>query len=62
MAELKVKYTAIDPYYSDQEQVFIGVDLQSCYDQKYEFEDWLGSEHADGITSIYKTEIIEKEE
>lgn len=37
--KLTVYYEAIDPYYSSQEQVFIGIDEESCYDQKYEFEE-----------------------
>lgn len=33
---LTVYYEAIDPYYSSHEQVFIGIDKESCYSQKYE--------------------------
>ncbi len=36
------KYTAIDPYYSDQVQAFIGEDISSIDEQIYEFEKWLG--------------------
>ncbi len=53
-----IKYTAIDPYYSDQTQTFIGADTKSIDDQIYEFEQWLGKEHSNGIASIYKTEIL----
>ena len=37
--KLTVYYKAIDPYYSSHEQVFIGINEESCYDQKYEFEE-----------------------
>ena len=39
--KLTVYYEAIDPYYSSQEQVFIGIDEESCYSQRDEFEEWL---------------------
>lgn len=55
---LKKKYRAIDPYYSDQIQTFIGSDINSIDEQIYEFERWLGREHPNGIVTIYKTEII----
>lgn len=60
MARLKVKYKATDPYYSDQIQTFIGCDINSCWDQMYEFEEWLGREHPAGIRFMYKIEIIEE--
>ena len=53
-----IKYVAIDPYYSDQVQTFIGADADSIDDQVYEFEQYLGREHSNGIASIYKTETI----
>jgi hypothetical protein len=56
--KLKIKYISIDPYYSDFEQTFIGLDINSCYDQCYEFENYLGREHSNGISSIYKTEVV----
>lgn len=52
--KLTVYYEAIDPYYSSQEQVFIGINEESCYSQKHEFEDWLGRNHSNGIKNIYK--------
>lgn len=55
---LKIKYIAIDPYYSDVEQSFIGLDIDSCERQRFEFESYLGREHSNGISSIYKTEIL----
>lgn len=58
MARLDVKYIAIDPYYSDQTQSFIGYDIDDCWSQKYHFEKWLGREHPSGIRTIYKCEII----
>lgn len=61
MARLVVKYNAKDPYYSDQIQTFIGCDINSCWDQMYDFEEWLGREHPSGIMSIYNSEIIKEE-
>lgn len=52
--KLKVYYEAIDPYYSSQEQVFIGIDKEICYSQKWEFEEWLGRNHPNGMNNIYK--------
>ena len=58
MARLDVKYIAIDPYYSDNTQSFIGYDIDDCWSQKYHFDKWLGREHPSGIRTIYKCEII----
>lgn len=52
--KLTIHYESIDPYYSSQDQVFIGIDEASCYSQKYEFEEWLGRNHHNGIRNIYK--------
>ena len=52
--KLRVHYEAIDPYYSSQEQVFIGIDEESCYSQKDGFEEWLGRKHSNGMSNIYK--------
>ena len=52
--KLKVYYEAIDPYYSSQEQVFIGINEESCYSQKWEFEEWLGRNHPNGMNNTYK--------
>lgn len=61
MARLVVKYKAKDRYYSDQIQTFVGMDINSCWDQMYNFEEWLGREHPSGIMSIYNSEIIKEE-
>lgn len=50
----QVWYKAIDPYYSDQLQTFIGVDAEDLDHQQYEFEKWLGREHPAGIRYIYE--------
>ena len=55
---IDVLYKAIDPYYSDCEQSFIGATSESCWHQKFEFEKWLGREHPAGIKTIYKVEIL----
>ena len=52
--KLTVYYEAIDPYYSSHDQTFIGPNEESCYSQKYEFEEWLGRNHPNGINNIYK--------
>ena len=43
MARLDIKYIAIDPYYSDQEQSFISYNIDDCWIQKYHFDKWLGT-------------------
>lgn len=60
MACLRIKYIAKAPYYSDQEQSFIGSDIESCWNQKYEFDQWLGREHPMGVMAIYREEIIQE--
>lgn len=60
MARLKIKYEAVDPYYSDEMQTFIGYDIDDCWEQCTEFEKWLGREHPAGIMFIYKTHILEE--
>lgn len=57
---LKVLYKAIDPYYSDCEQVFIGETEESCWEQKYRHEQWLGRDHPNGISSIYEIVILDE--
>ena len=59
MAKLKVKYKAIDPYYSDMEQTFIDYTIEGCERQQLEFEQYLGREHKNGIMFIYKVEILQ---
>lgn len=62
MAKLKVLYRAIDPYYSDCIQTFIGETLSSCEDQMFEHNEWRGRNHPNGIYSIYETKILTEEE
>lgn len=52
--KLIVYYEAKDPYYPSQEQVFIGIDEESCYSQRDEFEEWLGRNYPNGMNNIYK--------
>ena len=49
---LKVYYEAIDPYYSSMTQTFIGEEEEDCWNQKYEFEEWLGRYYSSGIRYI----------
>lgn len=53
-----VRYKAIDPYYSDVEQTYIGATLNEVDEIQFETERHMGQHHANGIMSIYKTEII----
>ena len=55
---LKVFYESIDPYYSSMTQTFIGIDEESCWNQKYEFDKWLGRNHQSGIRCIYRDKIL----
>ena len=56
---LNVYYESIDPDYSSHDQVFIGIDEESCYRQKYEYEKWQGRDHINGIRSVYRVTILE---
>ncbi len=47
--KLRIYYEAIDPCYSSHEKVFIGINEESCYIQKEEYEEWLGRNHPNGI-------------
>lgn len=60
MERLKIRYKAVDPYYSTHEQTFIGVNLDDCDNQRFEYEQWLGREHPSGIMTIFKPEILEE--
>lgn len=55
-----VKYTAIDPYYSDFEETYIGENLDSLDEQEYELEKYVGRNHPHGIDAIYKIELLEE--
>lgn len=53
-----IKYIAIDPYYSDTIQTFIGESMSSIESQICEYEQYVGREHSMGISAIYKTETL----
>lgn len=55
-----VKYTAIDPYYSDVVQTYIGADSDEIDNIQYETEKFMCGEHSN-ISSIYKSEVIKDE-
>ena len=57
---LKVFYEATNPYYSSMTQTFIGIDYDDCWDQKYEFEKWLGRYYPSGIRYIYRVKILDE--
>ena len=56
-----VKYTAIDPYYSNIIQTYIGMTSEEIDNIQYETEEFMGREHSNGINNIYKVEIIQYE-
>lgn len=55
-----VKYTAIDPYYSDVVQTYIGMDSDEIDSIQYETEKFMSREHSN-IGNIYKSEVIKDE-
>ncbi len=54
----KVWYEAIDPYYSDIVQTFVGATWEDLDNQEYEHDKWLGREHPAGILFIYHKHTI----
>ena len=54
-----VKYTAIDPYYSDQIQTYIGATQEEIDNIRQETEEFMAREHNGLLSMIYKTEIID---
>lgn len=54
----KVWYEAIDPYYSDEVQTFIGASWEDLDEQEYEHDKWLGREHPAGIRFIFNKHTI----
>lgn len=54
----KVWYEAIDPYYTDWVQTFIGATWEDLDNQEYEHDKWLGREHPAGIRFIYDKHTI----
>lgn len=55
-----VKYTAIDPYYSDVTQTYIGMDSDEIDAIQYETEKSMSREHSN-FGSIYRSEVIKDE-
>jgi hypothetical protein len=56
----EVLYKAIDPYYSDFKEVFIGSSSEELDEQQFEFEKWLGREYSAGIMVIYESQTIKE--
>lgn len=56
-----VKYIAIDPYYSDIIQTYIGITSEEIDNIQYETEKYMGQYHTNGIYNIYDVEIIQYE-
>ena len=52
-----VKYTAIDPYYSDQVQTYIGPSPSEVDTIQLETEEFMAREYC-SFSMIYKSEII----
>ena len=55
-----VKYTAIDPYYSDVIQTYIGIDSYEIDAIQYETEESMKNCHS-SLGMIYKSEVIKDE-
>lgn len=51
-----VKYTAIDPYYSDQEQTYIGATPEEVRNIRSETEEFMS--HGEVLSRMYKVEEI----
>lgn len=52
-----VRYVAVDPYYSDQTQTYIGANPTEVDNIQFETEQFMSREHA-SLSMIYKPEII----
>ena len=55
-----VKYTSIDPYYSDVIQTYIGMTSEEIDNIQYETEEFMKGENF-SLSSIYNVNIIEDE-
>lgn len=53
-----VKYTAVDPYYSDQIQTYIGSTPSEVDSIRYETEEYMAREHPGGLGMIYRVETV----
>lgn len=56
--KLKILYEPINPHYSSMTQTFIGVDEEDCWNQKYEFEEYLEALNDNNIHNIYNIKVI----
>lgn len=52
-----VKYIAVDPYYTDFEEVYIGASAYDIDKIQYETEEHIATGHF-SLSTIYKKEII----
>lgn len=55
-----VQYLAIDPYYSDITQTYIGSTIEEIDNIQYETEEFMKGENL-SLSSIYNVNIIEDE-
>ena len=55
-----VRYIAIDPYYSDVTQTYIGANSDEIDSIQYETEKFMSKEHSN-IGNIYGSEVIKDE-
>ena len=53
-----VKYVAVDPYYSDVEQTYIGSTAEEVDNIRKETEEFMAKEHNGLLSMIYKTEVV----
>ena len=56
-----VMYKAIDQYYSDVEQTYIGATLDEIESIQAETEEFMGHNHPNGINNIYEVIITSEE-
>lgn len=55
-----IKYIAIDPYYSNVIQTYIGANSDEIDSIQYETEKFMSKEHSN-INNIYRSEVIKDE-
>ena len=52
-----VKYIAINPYYSDITQTYIGYNEEEIDNIQYETEEFMKGEHS-SLSNIYESEVL----
>ena len=55
---LKVIYESLHPIRESFIQSFIGIDSESCWKQKDEFEAFLKAKNEDDVSNIYNIKVV----